>query len=65
MSVILCRNSVDFRQTLRYAKRKGGNYDIGKPKIHNTLRQTEPGGRARRRVQQHSESKADAGKIRC
>lgn len=60
MSEILSQKSVDFRQTLRYAwdcgairslnipyrfaKRKGGIYDTGKPKIHNTLRQAEPGG---------------------
>jgi hypothetical protein len=80
MSEILSQNSVDFRQTLRYAwdcgairslnipyrfaKRKGGIYETGKPKIHYFICQAQPGGRTGRRIKQHSESKADAGKIR-
>jgi hypothetical protein len=42
----------------------GGIYETGKPKIHYFICQAQPGGRTGRRIKQHSESKADAGKIR-
>ncbi len=64
---------VDLREPVRYTscyrtglpQRKGGNYGRSrKSAIHRTLRAAQSGGRAGRRVQQHSAPAHPAGEIR-